>query len=283
MLDVLSAGSITNTYLATGAVATTNIQNLAVTSDKLGTSSVIEAKLDTGAVTNTKLATDAVTTNKIQNLQVTGDKIANTTVTEAKIGALAVTTDKIGNNAVTSGKLASNAVGFAQMNQLGAGSTFTSALGSNHYLRVNASGVLSLQQLTTIPTNNPSSDLNFSSTNGSDGYKIANLKNPTSPYDAANKNYVEGPRIGQTSYVAMNAGSIQLNISGKSNVTFGGNTVGSFACPSGQTYSGLIYGTSGGYAKYDVTSGGSSFTNISGGYGGNSATNTFLAVIVRTT
>lgn len=283
VLDVLSAGSITNTYLATGAVATTNIQNLAVTSDKLGTSSVIAEKLDTGAVTNTKLATDAVTTDKIQNLQVTGDKIANTTVTEAKIGPLAVTTDKIGNNVVTSGKLASNAVGFAQMNQLGAGSTFTSALGSNHYLRVNSSGVLSLQQLTTIPTNNPSSDLSFSSTTGSDGYKITNLKNPTNPYDAANKDYVEGPRIGQTSYVAMNAGSIALNISGKSNVAFGGTTVGNFTCPAGQTYSGLIYGTSGGYAKYDVTNSGSSFTNISGGFSGSAGTNTFLAVIVRTT
>ena len=283
VLDALPLGSVTSAYLATDAVAIVNIQNLAVTSDKLGTSSVIEAKLGTGAVTNTKLATDAVTTNNIQNLQVTGEKIANTTVTETKIGPLAVTTDKIGNSAVTSAKIQSNAVGFAQMNQLAAGSTFTGSLGSNHYLRVNSSGVLSLQPLTTIPANNPVADLDFSSSTGSNGYKIANLKNPTNLRDATNKDYVDGPRLGQTSYVAMESGTIVLNISGKSNVVFTGSTVGSFSCPAGQVYDGLIYGTSGGYAKYNVTNSGSTFTNISGGYGGTSGTTSFLAVIVRTT
>lgn len=280
-IQSIPTGSVTNEYLATGAVGTNNIQTGAVTSDKMAVNSVTTASIQGGAVTDVKLATGAVATANIQDLQVTTNKLGPEAVTTAKLGNLSVTSDKIGTGAVTGDKLATNAVSFQQMNQQTSVNLFASA-GADRFLKVGTTGALSLSPVTSIPANNPISDLSFGSDNGVNGYQIKGLKNPTAAYDAANKDFVEGPRIGQTSYVAMNAGTIALNISGKSNVAFTGTTVSTFACPAGQTYSGLLYGTSGGYAKYDVSSSGATFTNIGGGYNGTANTNTFLAVIVRT-
>ena len=281
-LDVLPNGSVTNAYLATDAVATANILNGAVTSDKLASSSVVEEKIASNAVTNAKIATDAIATANIQNLQVTEAKIANNAVTESKLGTSAVTTDKISGSAVTNAKIAGNAVNFAQMNQGTGASAFGPVDAATRYMKVDPSGVLTLAAITTIPANNPASDLDFGSTTGSNGYKITGLKNPTNTYDAANKDFVEGPRIGQTTFVAMSLGSVVFNLSGKSTVTFTGTTVGTLACPAGQTYSGILFGSNGGYAKYDVTSSGSTITGINGGYGGTTSSTSLLAILTRT-
>ena len=280
-IQAIPTGSITYEYLAPDSVLTANIRDGNVTSSKMALNSVPTAAIQGGAVTDTKLAANAVTTASIQNLQVTSDKLGPEAVTTAKIGSLSVTSDKIGTGAVTGEKLATNAVSFQQMNQQTSVNVFASS-GADRFLKVGTTGALSLAPVTSIPANNPTSDLSFSSDNGLNGYQIKGLKNPTAVYDAANKGFVEGPRIGQTAYVAMNVGVISLNISGNSNVAFTGTTVSTLACPTGQTYSGLIYGSNGGYAKYDVLSTGSTFSNIGGSFGGNANTTTFLAVLVRT-
>lgn len=78
-------------------VATADINNSAVTSDKIASS----------AVTSTKLGTSSVITSKINALAVTTEKLANLAVTAAKLAASAVTTDKIANSAVTDAKISS--------------------------------------------------------------------------------------------------------------------------------------------------------------------------------
>ena len=78
-------------------VATADINNSAVTSDKIASS----------AVTSTKLGTSSVITSKINALAVTTEKLANLAVTAAKLAANAVTTDKIANSAVTDAKISS--------------------------------------------------------------------------------------------------------------------------------------------------------------------------------
>lgn len=78
-------------------VATADINNSAVMSDKIASS----------AVTSTKLGTSSVITSKINALAVTTEKLANLAVTAAKLAASAVTTDKIANSAVTDAKISS--------------------------------------------------------------------------------------------------------------------------------------------------------------------------------
>lgn len=78
-------------------VATADINNSAVTSDKIASS----------AVTSTKLGTSSVITSKINALAVTTEKLAKLAVTAAKLAANAVTTDKIANSAVTDAKISS--------------------------------------------------------------------------------------------------------------------------------------------------------------------------------
>ena len=51
----IDAGAIINALLATNAVATTNIQDLAVTTGKLAANAVTAAKIATGTITNTEI------------------------------------------------------------------------------------------------------------------------------------------------------------------------------------------------------------------------------------
>lgn len=78
-------------------VATADIDNSAVTSDKIASS----------AVTSTKLGTSSVITSKINALAVTTEKLAGLAVTAAKLAANAVTTEKIADSAVTDAKISS--------------------------------------------------------------------------------------------------------------------------------------------------------------------------------
>jgi hypothetical protein len=103
------------TGAGTGAVATIDIQNSAVTTAKiaagavttteLGPNAVTTAKIAAGAVTTTELGPNAVTTSKIAALAVTTTELGPYAVTTTKIAALAVTTTELGANAVTTGKI----------------------------------------------------------------------------------------------------------------------------------------------------------------------------------
>ena len=62
----IDAGAIINALLATNAVATTNIQDLAVTTGKLAANAVTAAKIATGTITNTEInAAAAIALSKL--------------------------------------------------------------------------------------------------------------------------------------------------------------------------------------------------------------------------
>ena len=76
-------------------IFTADINDFAITTDKLGTDSV----------TSTKIADDAISTILIQDLAVTTGKLANTSVTSDKLASNSVTTAKIIDANVTAAKL----------------------------------------------------------------------------------------------------------------------------------------------------------------------------------
>lgn len=88
------------------AVGTAQLDNLAVTSDKLAVGSVTNSKLAVGSVTNSKIASNAITSVKIADNAVTTDAILNDAVTVDKLADNAVETDKIKDDAVTYDKVA---------------------------------------------------------------------------------------------------------------------------------------------------------------------------------
>jgi len=86
--------------------STQNIENGAITADKIGTNAVTSIKINNGAVSTDKIANYAVTADKLANNSVTESKIQDSAITTGKINTGAVTTGKIANGAVTAEKLA---------------------------------------------------------------------------------------------------------------------------------------------------------------------------------
>ena len=192
VLSVLPNSSVTNQYLAADAVATANIQSNAVTADKLADNSVDSNALQGGAVTSGKIASNAIQSGNIQDLNVITAKLANNAVTTEKLGLLSVTNAVLANNAVTSGKIASNGVNFANLNSASSGANlFADSAAADRFMKIAASGAMSLANLTTLPVGTPTQDVDFQSTTGSNGFTATNLRNPTNARDAVNKFYLE--------------------------------------------------------------------------------------------
>lgn len=145
-LDVLPNGSVTNQYLAVDAVATANIQALAVTAAKLADLAVETAKLADGAVTALKLAAGSVETAKLADGAVTTVKIVDSAVDTAKIADLAITAAKIANGAVDATKIALAAVDYPKLKATG----FSSAGAANRMLTVDASGNLGIPTMQSL-------------------------------------------------------------------------------------------------------------------------------------
>lgn len=192
VLSVLPDSSVTNQYLAVNAVATANIQPDAVTADKLAGSSVDSAALQGGAVTFGKIASNAIQAANIQDLNILTSKLANNAVTTEKLGLLSVTNGVIANNAVTGDKIATNAVNFSNMNSASSGANlFAGADASDRFMKIAASGAMSLANLTTLPVGTPTQDVNFQSTTGINGFTATNLRNPINARDAVTKAYTD--------------------------------------------------------------------------------------------
>ncbi len=87
--DTVASGQIAN-----DAVTTNKILDASVTAAKIGTDAVTTAKILDANITAAKLATDSVTQLKIADGAVVAAKLATDSVTTAKIAALAVTAAK---------------------------------------------------------------------------------------------------------------------------------------------------------------------------------------------
>ena len=121
LADVTDAGALA----AKDVVAEADIDDAAVTTEKLADLSVSSLKLADGVVTTAKLAANAVGPDQLASSAVTEVKIANAAVTMAKIATAAVDSGqladsavisvKIASNAVTPGKIAANAVGPSEL------------------------------------------------------------------------------------------------------------------------------------------------------------------------
>ena len=113
--DKIGTNAVTSTKINSGAVSTDKIANYAVTADKLANDSVVTNKIKDGAVTTDKINASAVTTVKIADSAVTTAKIADGTITNDKLANDSVDTANIINGAVTSDKIADGAVDTAQL------------------------------------------------------------------------------------------------------------------------------------------------------------------------
>jgi hypothetical protein len=278
-LDAFPNSSVTTQYLADGAVTEAKLASNSVTAAKLADNSVDTAAIQNSAVTSDKMAASSVATASLQNLAVTTDKISNNAVTTDKLGSLAVLTANIGTASVDGSKIANNAISYTQMNRGTGASAFTSG-GNTRYLQVSSSGVLGLADISTIPIGVPAADVSFSSTTGSDGYKITNLKTPANAYDGVNKTYVDGLRIGQTAIIICQNNSVVFQAAGTvtNNFTCTG-LLGTLTSATG-TWNGVATGSGGSWNQITIGTSGSTLGATGGGLG--AATNNFSAIVTRT-
>lgn len=121
----VAASGITNSLLGAGAVATINIQNLAITNPLLASLCVQAANLASGSVTATAIAAAAVGTAAIQNaaitnalianLAVSGAQIQNATITGANIATATIAGANIGTATIAQANMANASIGTAQI------------------------------------------------------------------------------------------------------------------------------------------------------------------------
>lgn len=106
-------------------VRTNNIENAAITKDKIAPSAVTSTRIQEGSVTNAKLAPlavgignlkeNSVGVRQIVNKNVTREKIADLAVSTLQLNNLSVTTEKLGTGSVTAPKMAPASVGRANI------------------------------------------------------------------------------------------------------------------------------------------------------------------------
>ena len=174
VLDVLPDQAITTDYIEDGAVTAPKLAANAVISEKINAGAVESAALASGAVTDGKIATNAINTANIKNLQVTEAKIGVGAVTTDKIAPLSVSTDKLGTSSVTSDKIAQQAINWLNLNSSQTGTLFASSSGVEKFLKIGASGALSLENLSNLPLGGTaSSNVNMA------GFQFTGLGNPT--------------------------------------------------------------------------------------------------------
>lgn len=97
----------TKTYVDDFVNQTANIEDAAVTEDKIANDAVTENKIADGNVSTDKIADGAITTAKIGASSVTTAKIADGAITQDQISDDEIITSKLQDNCVTSAKLAS--------------------------------------------------------------------------------------------------------------------------------------------------------------------------------
>ncbi|HBB37174.1 MAG: hypothetical protein A2374_01580 [Candidatus Moranbacteria bacterium RIFOXYB1_FULL_44_23] len=102
-LKKIKAGSITNPYIADGAVNSAKIQDGTVSNADYSDNSVTTGKIADGEVSTDDLANNAVTTGKISDGTIAAGDLADSSVTSAKISDGAIVNTDINSSAAIAG------------------------------------------------------------------------------------------------------------------------------------------------------------------------------------
>lgn len=108
--DLTCIGCVGTTDLATDAVTSTNIDDLAVTTSKIDTEAVTSGKILDSTITAADLATDSVSSDEILDATITSDDLATDSVTSGDIFDGTIAAADLAIDSVTSAELADNAV-----------------------------------------------------------------------------------------------------------------------------------------------------------------------------
>lgn len=108
--DKIRDGNVTTEKLAEGAVSTDKLPDGAVKTEKIADENVTTSKLADGAVSTSKLADQNVTKEKIADKSVDNSKLSPEAVTYDKVKNKAIITEKLNDRAVTTEKVEEKAI-----------------------------------------------------------------------------------------------------------------------------------------------------------------------------
>lgn len=108
--DKIRDGNVTTEKLAEGAVSTDKLPDGAVKTDKIADENVTTSKLADGAVSTSKIADQNVTKEKIADQSVDNSKLSPEAVTYDKVKNKAIITEKLNDRAVTTEKVEEKAI-----------------------------------------------------------------------------------------------------------------------------------------------------------------------------
>ena len=108
--DKIRDGNVTTEKLADGAVSTDKLPDGAVKTEKIADENITTSKLADGAVSTSKLADQNVTKEKIADQSVDNSKLSPEAVTYDKVKDKAIITEKLNDRAVTTEKIEEKAI-----------------------------------------------------------------------------------------------------------------------------------------------------------------------------
>lgn len=108
--DKIRDGNVTTEKLAEGAVSTDKLPDGAVKTEKIADENVTTSKLADGAVSTSKIADQNVTKEKIADQSVDNSKLSPDAVTYDKVKNKAIITEKLNDRAVTTEKVEEKAI-----------------------------------------------------------------------------------------------------------------------------------------------------------------------------
>ena len=113
--DKIRDGNVTTEKLAEGAVSTDKLPDGAVKTEKIADENVTTSKLADGAVSTSKIADQNVTKEKIADQSVDNSKLSPEAVTYDKVKDKAIITEKLNDRAVTTEKVEEKAITNAKL------------------------------------------------------------------------------------------------------------------------------------------------------------------------
>ena len=108
--DKIRDGNVTTEKLADGAVSTDKLPDGAIKTEKIADENVTTSKLADGAVSTSKIADQNVTKEKIADQSVDNSKLSPEAVTYDKVKNKAIITEKLNDRAVTTEKVEEKAI-----------------------------------------------------------------------------------------------------------------------------------------------------------------------------